>query len=267
VEKIKVHGKLVEMADKDYVHGDIYEMIIPVKVKRSLSGRPGHDEIITVDRKVRLEENPVSGEIEMSWSVDDFDGEMTRQINFKPGESGFQRFGSDPEYPQAWEYERVKVEEPEFTYGNPDQSNPARDEFLYKDIFEEGDEVVKGLEDLTKTKQMVAKDGSIINVSEEGKGIDEAFQKKLFKDIEGEAALLPDPEGQIVGPEGDWSGEMGSEIIGGEIPEHILKKKAEGGIIETGDIARRPGAVPPLSGPNPEGIVALLNQPKQVSIG
>ena len=221
VQKIKTHGKLIEMADKDYVGGDIYEMIIPVKVKRSLSGRPGHDEIITVDRKVRLEDNPVNGEIEITWSVDDFDGEMTRQINFKPGESGFQRFGSDPEYPNAWEYERVKVEEPEFTYGNPDQSNPARDEFLYKDIFEEGDEVVKGLENLTQEKNVVTKDGSVIDVSAEGKGVDEAFQKKIFKDIEGEAGLIPDPEGHMT-PDG-WQGEGSSEIVGGDIPEWVPK--------------------------------------------
>ena len=44
---------------------------------------------------------------------------------------------------------------------------------------------------------------------------------------------------------------------------------AEGGEVETGNIARRPGAVPPLSGPNPqgEGIVGLFSNPKQVSIG
>jgi hypothetical protein len=42
---------------------------------------------------------------------------------------------------------------------------------------------------------------------------------------------------------------------------------AEGGEVETGAIARRQSAVPPLSGPDPQGIVALLNQPKQVSIG
>ena len=29
--KIKAHGKLIEMADKHYVGGDIYEMMIPVK--------------------------------------------------------------------------------------------------------------------------------------------------------------------------------------------------------------------------------------------
>ena len=44
---------------------------------------------------------------------------------------------------------------------------------------------------------------------------------------------------------------------------------AEGGEVETGNIARRPGAVPPLSGPTPqgEGIVGLFSNPKQVSIG
>ena len=139
----------------------------------------------TVNKKVILEDNPVSGEIEISWSVDDFDGEMKRQINFKPGESGFQKFGADPEHPGAWEYHRVKVEEPEFTYGNPDQSTPDRDAFDYKDIFEEGDEVVKALEDLTGNKKMVAQDGSIIETVDE-KNVDEAFQKKIFKDIEGE---------------------------------------------------------------------------------
>ena len=27
------------------------------------------------------------------------------------------------------------------------------------------------------------------------KGVDEAFQKKIFKDIEGEEAIIPEPEG------------------------------------------------------------------------
>jgi len=45
-------------------------------------------------------------------------------------------------------------------------------------------------------------------------------------------------------------------------------KKAEGGIIETGNIARRPGAVPPLSGPTPQGagIVSLFSSPKRVNV-
>jgi len=47
-----------------------------------------------------------------------------------------------------------------------------------------------------------------------------------------------------------------------------LKKKAGGGIIETGNIARRPGAVPPLSGPTPQGtgIVGLFSNPKRVNV-
>ena len=51
-------------------------------------------------------------------------------------------------------------------------------------------------------------------------------------------------------------------------PVHPIDKKAGGGIIETGNIARRPGAVPPLSGPNPQGqgIVGLFSNPKRVNI-
>jgi hypothetical protein len=267
VEKIKTHGKLIEIADKDYVNGDIYEMVIPTKVAKMdiVAGKETMSGFKTVDKKVRLEENPLSGEIEISWNVDDFDGTMKRQINFKPGESGFQKFGSDPEYPGAWEYHRVKVEEPEFTYGNPDQSAPARDEFLPQDIFTEGDDVVKGLENLTKEKNVVTKEGSVIDVSAEGKGVDEAFEKKIYKDIEGEAAYIPDAEGHMT-PEG-WQGEKGNPIIGGEIPEHILKKKARGGTVETGDVARRQSLVPPLSGPVPQGIMGLPYAPKQVRVG
>ena len=99
-------------------------------------------------------------------------------------------------HPGAWEFQRVKVEEPEFTYGNPDQSTPERADFDYKDIFEDGDEVVKALENLTGNKKMVAKDGSIIDTVDE-KGIDEAFQNKMYKDIEGEGQILPDPEGHM----------------------------------------------------------------------
>ena len=139
------------------------------------------------------------------------------------------------------------------------------------DIFEEGDEVVKGLEDMTGSKQMLAKDGTVFNIKEydpSDKVVDDAFQKKIFKDIEGEGQLIPEPEGVGVTKEGNVYGEeQFNEIIEGVIPDH-LKKKAEGGIIETGNIARRPGAVPPLSGPNPQGtgIVGLFSSPKRVNI-
>ena len=249
-------------------------MMIPVKIPK-MKGHPegGFEEegFETVMRKVTMEDNPLNGEIELSWSVSDFEGDMIRQINFKPGQSGYQKFGVDDAEAAArgvTEYRRVKVEEPEFTYGNPSQSDPHRKDFEFQDIFEEGDEVVKGLENMTKTKQMLAKDGSVIEVSAEGKGVDEAFQKKIFKDIEGEGQIIPEPEGVGVSQKGDIYGEeQFKEIIEGEIPEH-LKKKAEGGIIETGSIARRPGAVPPLSGPTPQGsgIVGLFSSPKRVNV-
>ena len=116
---------------------------------------------------------------------------------------------------------------------------------------------------------MVAKDGSVIEVSAEGKGVDEAFQKKIYKDIEGEGQIIPEPEGSGIDHLGNVYGEEEYlEIIGGDIPEH-LKKKAKGGVVETGNIAREPGLVPPLSGPTPqgEGIVGLFSNPKQVNVG
>ena len=160
------------------------------------------------------------------------------------------------------------MEEPEFSYTQPDQSQPYRDDIEFLDIFEEGDEIVKGLEDMTGSKQMVTKDGTVIDVSAEGKLVDKEFQKKIYKDIEGEEQIIPEPEGVGISDKGDVYGEeQFKEIIEGEIPEH-LKKKAEGGIIETGNIARRPGAVPPLSGPTPQGrgIVGLFSSPKRVNI-
>ena len=141
----------------------------------------------------------------------------------------------------------------------------------YKDIFTEGDEVVKGLEELSKAKQIVGKDGTVFNLKEydpSDKVVDDAFQKKIYKDIEGEEAIIPEPESAGVSSKGDVYGEEEFlEIIGGDIPEH-LKKKAKGGVVETGNIAREPGLVPPLSGPTPqgEGIVGLFSNPKQVTM-
>ena len=95
------------------------------------------------------------------------------------------------------------------------------------------------------------------------------LKKNLYKDMQGEEAIIPEPEGVGISDKGDVYGEEGySEIIEGVVPDH-LKKKAEGGIIETGNIARRPGAVPPLSGPDPQGsgIVGLFSNPKRVNVG
>ena len=261
VAKIKADGKLIEMADKDYVNGDIYEILLPVKEPKydMVAGKAKQSGFETVNKRVLLEENPVSGEIEISWDVDDFDGSMKRQINFRPGESGFQKFGVDPEHPGAWEYQRVKINDPEFTYGNPDQSVPDRADFDFQDIVQDGDNVVGALENLTKTvDEKTLKEG------------DTAFQNKLYKDTEGEAGLLPDPEGHMT-PEG-WQGEGTQEIIEGEVPNWVPKdttwhKKAKGGTVETGAIARRQSLVPPLAGPNPQGIMGLPSDVKQVRVG
>ena len=214
VAKIKAHGKLLSMADKDYVQGDIYEMMIPV-TRRYMDAhakrKGGENVYITKNEyeKVIMEENPLTGEISMHWTgTDNFGDDAVRQINFKPGEAGYQKFGVDPDHPTAWEYQRVKVGEPEFTYTQPDQSQPYRDDIEYLDIFEEGDEIVSGLEKMTGSKNMVTKDGTVMDVTDYSKGdkeVDEAFQKKIYKDIEGKDALLPDPEGHMT-PEG-WQGE------------------------------------------------------------
>ena len=267
VQKIKASGKLLEMADKDYVAGDIYEMMLPVKVPKfdRVAGKEVPAGSTTEMKKVTMEENPLSGEISMQWTgTDNFGDDAIREINFKPGEAGYQKFGVDPEHPQAWEYHRVKVNDPEFSYTQPDQSNPYRDDIEYLDILEEGDEVVEGLANLAGKKV----------VSKETEAAEKEIQKKLYRDAQGEDALVPDAEG-TVGPEGDWLGDSPNPQIEGDVPEWVPKdkmwtpdKKAEGGIIETGNIARRPGAVPPLSGPNPQGtgIVGLFSSPKQVNV-
>ncbi len=259
VAKIKADGKLIEMADKDYVNGDIYEILLPVKQPK-YSNVPPYNAIGTEmgTKRVLLEENPVSGAIEISWDVEDFGDTMKRQINFAPGETGFQKFGVDPEHPGAWQYERVKISDPDFTYGNPDTTLPERDDFEFLDIVADGDNVVGALENLTKTvDEKILKEG------------DEAFQKKMFKDIEGEGALQPDPEGHMT-PEG-WSGEGTQEVVGGDVPDWVPKdtwqKKAGGGTVETGAIARRQSLVPPLAGPNPQGIMGLPSEVKQVKVG
>ena len=47
-------------------------MMIPVTNNTySLSGRKGHTEIVTEQRKVIMEDNPLSGEINMHWTGTD----------------------------------------------------------------------------------------------------------------------------------------------------------------------------------------------------
>ena len=264
VQKIKASGKLIEMADKHYVGGDIYEMMLPVKRTYSRGPRGEGKEVRTELEKVTMEENPLTGEISMRWTgTDNFGDDAVRSIEFKPGQAGYQKFGVDDPDAAAQgmtEFQRVKVEEPEFNYMEPNQADPERADVEFLDIFTEGDEVVEGLANFAGVKPAVTK---------ETQALEKEAQKKLYKDIQGEEAVIPEPEHSGIDHLGNVYGEEEYlEIIAGDIPDH-LKKKASGGIIETGNIARRPGAVPPLSGPNPQGsgIVGLFSNPKQVNVG
>ena len=81
VAKIKAHGKLLSMADKDYVQGDMYEMMIPVTRKvldatkrvESTPSNPAGQVWTTKTEyeKVIMEENPLTGEISMQWTGTD----------------------------------------------------------------------------------------------------------------------------------------------------------------------------------------------------
>ena len=98
VAKIKAHGKLIEMADKHYVQGDIYEMMIPVKVPKfdRVAGKEVPSGFETRLEKVTMEDNPLTGEINMHWTgTDNFGDDAIRQINFRPGQAGYQKFGVD----------------------------------------------------------------------------------------------------------------------------------------------------------------------------
>ena len=85
---------------------------------------------------------------------------------------------------------------------------------------------------------------------------------EMVENEDGSVDVEFDPR-KVNQPDGE---EQFKEIIGGEIPTH-LKKKARGGTVETGDIARRQSLVPPLSGPDPQGIMGLYSAPKQVRVG
>ena len=230
VAKIKTEGSLKSMADADYVEGDIYSIMVPIK-KRIFDklGKPTGEYKIE-QTKVLMEHNPRSKDIDISWNVDDFDGTMTRRMRFSPGKTGYQRFNSDPEFPTSTETLQVEVERPMFEYGNPDQSNPARDEFISMDIFEEEDQVVNWFKNWVK-------------------GTDDT-KPKWTKDMEKNFETHVD------------TGESFGDATSKDDALPFLGNRYEkaGG----GEIARRPGAVAPLSGP--EGIMSLSFSPKRVNV-
>jgi len=233
VAKIKTEGSLKSMADADYVEGDIYSIMVPIK-KRIFDklGKPTGEYKIE-QTKVLMEHNPRSKDIDISWNVEDFDGTMTRRMRFSPGKTGYQRFNSDPEFPTSTETLQVEVERPMFEYGNPDQSNPARDEFISMDIFEEEDQVVNWFKNWVK-------------------GTDDT-KPKWTKDMEKNFETHVDT--------GESFGDATSQDDALDIFDAVRRRYEKAG---GGEIARRPGAVAPLSGP--EGIMSLSFSPKRVNV-
>ena len=339
ISKIKEQGKLVEMADKDYVNGDIYTI--------TLNGK-----------KVTMEQNPLSGEIMIDWPMDEGGG-LKRSITYRPGETGFQKYGADPEHPFASDNLEVEIEKPTFEYVEPDMrsmgpedTSPDSAEIL--DIFTDGDDVVQAMENLAgkSAKELEAgveiqstKDFKTHNQTEhqfpdatwdESENITPLadYQYKQTKDPTKKAGggrigyadqglvgtptdevtqydrrVYTTPTGEEVSEKsvtipmgGMWinipSIHDGREYSEDQLTEMILKGEIEptsvhedreeaiivatqrsdmmkrhkkgfntGGEVETGAIARRQSLVPPLAGPNPQGIMGLPSDVKQVRVG
>jgi len=208
IQKIKSEGKLLEMADKKYIQGDVYEMELTGKglTKEILSG-PDQDAMFGTGRwaahKIRLESNPATGENDIRWlTSDSFGDDMERVITFKEGKY------IEPVKPG----DKPIKEQAEFEFMQPDQSDPYRKSGEDFDWVTESDEVLDSM--------------------------------KKWIGVEVKESTFP-PSARI------------------------YEDFAEGGEVETGAIARRQSAVPPLSGPDPHGtgIVGLFLNPKEVRVG
>ena len=67
-------------------------------------------------------------------------------FDFYTGQQGRQRYGIDPEFPNASELYSVEVEPPNFYYKSPDKSDPYRKNYEYYDTATEGDDVIQALD-------------------------------------------------------------------------------------------------------------------------
>ena len=205
VSKFKDKGKLVDLRDKDFVQGNIYELNVPIKGKENV--------------KVKMEHNERTGEITIDWRGTD---DTPRGISFSPGETGFQRYGSDPEFPTATENVKVEVERPEFNYTEPDYGSmgpedTSPDSASYLDIFEEEDEVVEYL------RKWATKDLG----SEGSNPLREALKKhqKNFKTHNENMEQFPDSTGHV-NDAGDFvEGEENIDIFN---PDKYTPKKSGG---------------------------------------
>jgi hypothetical protein len=291
IAKIKAEGKLLEMADKKYVNGDIYE--------HTINGK-----------KITMESNPVTGTTDISWSAPDYDSEMTRSIQFNEGEIITEGKLAG------------QKTQPEVMFTEPDRSTPYRDDFSDFDPVTDADETLTsmqkwiGVEDAKttgpKTSNYDFEEGGYEEFNTGGRigyadrGLvgtptDEVTQydRRVYTTPTGEEVS----EKSVTIPMGGmWinipSIHDGREYSEDQLTEMILKGEIEptsvhedreeaiivatqrsdmmkrhkkgfntGGEVETGAIARRQSLVPPLAGPNPQGIMGLPSDVKQVRVG
>ena len=205
VSKFRDKGKLVDLRDKDFVHGNIYELNVPIKGKGNV--------------KVQMEHNERTGEITIDWRGTD---DVPRGMSFKPGETGWQKYGSDPEFPQATENVKVEVERPEFDYTEPDFSSQgpedtSPDSASSLDIFAEEDEVVEYL------RKWATKDLG----SEGSNPLREALKKhqKNFKTHNENMEQFPDATGHVNDAGDLVEGEENIDIF---MPDKYTPKKSGG---------------------------------------
>jgi hypothetical protein len=67
-------------------------------------------------------------------------------FDFYTGQQGRQRYGIDPEFPNATEFYTVEVEPPGFYYKSPNKADPYRKDYEYYDTATEGDDVIQALD-------------------------------------------------------------------------------------------------------------------------
>jgi len=290
IAKIKAEGKLLEMADKKYVNGDIYE--------HTINGK-----------KITMESNPVTGTTDISWSAPDYDSEMTRSIQFNEGEIITEGKLAG------------QKTQPEVMFTEPDRSTPYRDDFSDFDPVTDADETLTsmqkwiGVEDAKttgpKTSNYDFEEGGYEEFNTGGRvgyadrGLvgtptDEVTQydRRVYTTPTGEEVS----EKSVTIPMGGmWinipsihdgraytEDQLTEMILRGEIePTSVHEDREEaiivatqrsdmmkrhkkgfntGGEVETGAIARRQSLVPPLAGPTPQGIMGLYSAPKQVRV-
>ena len=138
VYAIERKGILKSRGDIKGVDPDFFEITLDTKIGK---------------KKVLMSKNDRDGEITLDWTTSYYDMDVPVTITYKPGQSGYQNFLSDPEIPQSVERYSVEVEAPQFEYKSVDVESMGPEDTNFDssvnlDIKEEADAVVEALEDL-----------------------------------------------------------------------------------------------------------------------